>query len=320
MQRSDYIWDYRNPYEWMARVKKSSFPPMIIQVAITGGFHGKEGNPNLPETPEEQADAVYEAYKAGASVVHIHARDPENYAVTTGNPEDYSRINRMVRDRCPDIVINNSTGGGPTLSAEQRMAGLFADPLPDMASLNPGPFMVNFTQPERPAPLPHPREPREIDIAMPITYGEVHTFAERMKEVGIRPEIELFQPGQYWVVNDLIKKGKIDPPYVIQFVMGFQTSIYPTPHNVLSLMQELPPDSVFIIPGVGAFELPMNMMSMILGGHVRVGLEDNLYYRRGEPAKSSAQLVERAKRMGEDMNREIATTAQAREMLGLPPA
>jgi 3-keto-5-aminohexanoate cleavage enzyme len=319
MNKSDYIWDYRNPYEWMKRVKKSAFPPMIIQVAITGGFQGKESNPNLPETAEEQADAVYAAYKAGASAVHVHARDPENYAKPSSSAEHFSIVNGLIRERCPDIIINNTTGGNPSMSAEERMGCLFAENKPDIASLNPGPFMVNYTQPGRPDTLPHPCEPEARDIASPITYGEVFNFAEVMNEKGIKPEIELFHPGQYWVIQDLIKRKLITPPFIIQLVMGFQTGTFPTPWNVLSLIQDLPEDSVFIVPGVGVFEVTMNGMGIILGGHIRVGLEDNLYYSRGRLAKSNAELVERAVRMGKEFNRTIATPAQAREMLGVDP-
>lgn len=317
MTKNQYIWDYRDPYEWMERVKKSTFPPMIIQVAITGGFHGKESNPNIPETAEEQADQVYEAYKAGASVVHVHARDRDANGQMTKNPEDYSRINRLIRDRCPDIIVNNTTGGSPTSKPEQRMACLFAEEKPDIASLNPGPFMIYYQRPERPDSIPHPQPAALVNATVPITYGEVFDFATKMKERGIKPEVELFHPGHFWVIRELIKRGLLTPPYVIQLVMGFQTSSFPTPWNVLNTINELPPDSLFLIPGVGAYQVPMSMMAILMGGHVRVGLEDNYYYRRGELAKSNAQLVERAVRMGHEMNREIATVAQAREMLGL---
>ena len=320
MSTDKYGGDYRNTYEWMERVKRSSFPPMIVQVAITGGFHGKEANPNLPETPEEQADAVYAAYKAGASVVHVHARDRNNWAQTTSSPDDYSKVNGMIRERCPNIVINNTTGGGPTMSTEARMAGLYANPKPDMASLNPGPFMLRFIQAKRPAPLPNPREEKEIDVAMPITYGEVDRIADVMLEKGIKPEVELFHHGHFHVINGLIKSGRLLPPYAIQFVMGFPTSVYPTPQNVIGLMNELPAGSIFLLPGVGAFQPYMTAMSMMLGGHVRVGMEDNLFYRRGELAKGNAQLVERAVRMAHEFNREVATPAQARDILGLPQA
>jgi 3-keto-5-aminohexanoate cleavage enzyme len=120
------------------------------------------------------------------------------------------------------------------------------------------------------------------------------------------------------VLQDLIREGNVDPPYMVQYVMGFQTSSFPTPANVVSLVNELPPQSMFALIGVGPFQLPMNVMGIILGGHVRVGMEDNLYYNKGEKLKSNAQLVARVKRIAEEMNREVATVAQAREMLGLP--
>ncbi|HOW84275.1 MAG TPA: 3-keto-5-aminohexanoate cleavage protein, partial [Spirochaetota bacterium] len=103
MKPEEYMWDYRNPYLWMDRVMRSALPPMIITCAITGGVEGKEANPNLPETAEEQADAVYDAYKAGAVSVHIHARDPGNQSMTTKNKDDYSKVNKLIRERCPDI-------------------------------------------------------------------------------------------------------------------------------------------------------------------------------------------------------------------------
>lgn len=318
MEQSDFIWDYRDPYEWMKRVSRGTFPPMIITCAITGGLHGKESNENLPETAEEQADAVYEAYRAGAVSVHIHARDTGNLSMTTSKAEHYSRVNRLIRERCPDIIINNTTGGSPGLSLQERMACLYADPAPDMASLNPGPFMMKFFLNERKPPLDHTRPGTMFDACVPASYSDVNAFAGTMKEKGIKPEIELYHPGQYWVIQDLIREGNLDPPYMVQFVLGFQTSSYPTPANVLSLIHELPPHSIFSLIGVGPYQLSMNVMSIILGGHVRVGMEDNLYFRRGEKVKSNAQVVARIKRIAEDMNRDVADVAQAREILGLP--
>lgn len=318
MKPEDYIWDYRNPYLWMDRVIRSAFPPMIITCAITGGVQGKESNMNLPETAEEQADQVYEAYKAGAVSVHVHARNPENLALTTNSPDHYSVVNKLIRERCPDIIINNTTGGGPWLSTEERMCCLFADPAPDMASLNLGPFMLKVPIKERKDPVPHPRDAMMFDACIPASYADVNLYAKTMKEKGIKPEIELYHPGQYWVLQDLIREGNVDPPYMVQYVMGFQTSSYPTPANVVSLVNELPPQSMFALIGVGPFQIPMNVMGIILGGHVRVGMEDNLYYKKGEKLKSNAQLVERVKKLAEEMNREVATVAQAREMLGLP--
>jgi len=290
---------------------------MIVTCAITGGIQGKESNENLPETAEEQADAVYEVYKAGAVSVHLHARDPKNLAMTTKNPEDYSRINRLIRERCPDIIINNTTGGGPWLSTEERMCCLFADPKPDMASLNLGPFVGKAQIKDRREPLKHPRAGFLFDACIPCSYADINLYARTMKELGIKPEVELYHPGQYWVLQDLIRERNIDAPYMIQYVMGFQTSSFPTPANVLGLIGELPPSSMFSLIGVGPFQIPMNVFSIMLGGHVRVGMEDNLYYRKGEKLKRNAQLVERIIRIAKEMNREVATVSQAREMLGL---
>ena len=138
-----------------------------------------------------------------------------------------------------------------------------------------------------------------------------------MKEKGVKPEMELYHPGMYWVVQDLIMEGLIDPPYDIQYVMGFQTSSFPTPANLLSLVNELPPQSIFFAIGVGHYQLPMNVMAVMLGGHVRVGMEDNLYYKRGQKLEKNAELVARIARIANEMNREVATPAQAREMLGI---
>jgi 3-keto-5-aminohexanoate cleavage enzyme len=317
MEKDLYVWDYRDPYEWMRRVGQAAFPPLIITCAITGGLHGKESNEYLPESAEEQADQVYECYKAGAVSVHVHVRDPGNLAMTTNKPEYYSQVNKLIRERCPDIIINNTTGGSPGMSLQERLACLYADPAPDMASLNLGPFMVKMVLGARKPPLTHQRDKMLFDACVPASYGDVNAFAKTMKERGIKPEIELYHPGQYWVMRDLIREKNIDPPYMVQFVLGFQTASYPTPANVLSIINELPPQSIFAIIGVGPFQIPMNVMSIIVGGHVRVGMEDNLYFRKGEKVRSNAQLVSRIKRIAQEMNREIATIAQAREMLGL---
>jgi 3-keto-5-aminohexanoate cleavage enzyme len=155
------------------------------------------------------------------------------------------------------------------------------------------------------------------DRCIPNSYADITLYATTMKEKGIKPEMELYHPGMYWVVNDLLAQGLLDPPYDIQFVMGFQTSSFPTPANLLSLVNELPEQSIFFTIGVGPFQLPMTVMSVLLGGHVRVGMEDNLYYARGQKLKSNAELVARIVRIAKEMNREVATPAQAREMLGI---
>ena len=314
MEMNDYIWDYRDPYSWMKKVGKG-LPPMIISVAITGGVHGKEYNENLPEMPEEQAEQTHEAYKAGASIVHVHARNPEAWWLTSSRSEDYLKINSLIRKKCPDIIINNTTGGGPEMTMEQRMASIYANP--ELCSLNLGPFVFKVKMKERKEPFLHPRPEIFFDKCVATGYADISTFAKAMKEKGIKPEMELYHPGMYWVVQDLIMQGLIDPPYDIQFVTGFQTGSFPTPANLLSLVNELPPQSLFFVIGVGHFQIPMNVMAILLGGHVRVGMEDNVYYSHGRKLKNNAEVVARIVRIAKEMNREIATPQQAREMLGI---
>ena len=318
MGEIEATWDFRDPYLWMRKTARSSLPPLIITAAISGGGHGKESNPALPETPEEQAEEARRAYEAGASQIHVHVRDPDDWSQCTGNPDDYGKVNGMIRELCPDVIINNSTGGGPTLTTEERYSPLFADPAPDVATLNLGPFVSKFTMPERPSDLPHPRGPVEYDMCSGTTYGELNHYASVIAERGMKPELEIYDPGQYWVLRDLIYNDNVTPPYMVQFVLGAQTASFPTPANLMSLISELPAGALYSVIGTGPFQIPMNVLGILLGGHVRVGLEDNIYYRRGEKATGNAQLVSRIRRIAEDMNREIATPAQARQMLGLP--
>lgn len=314
MNVEDYIWDFSSPYAWMEQVRKG-LPPLIISAAITGGVHGKEYCADLPETPEEQAEQTYEACQAGASIVHVHARNPECWWLTSSNTDDYLKINALIREKCPDIIINNTTGGGPELSTEERMASIYANP--ELCSLNLGPFVLKVQLRERKEPLPNPRPAMLFDRCIPASYADISMYAKEMKEKGVKPEMEMYHPGMYWVVQDLIMQGLIEPPYDIQFVMGFQTSSFPTPANLLSLVNELPPESIFFAIGVSYFQLPMNTMAIMLGGHVRVGLEDNVYYGKGRKMKSNAEAVARIARIAREMNREIATPQQAREMLGI---
>jgi 3-keto-5-aminohexanoate cleavage enzyme len=138
-----------------------------------------------------------------------------------------------------------------------------------------------------------------------------------MKKRRIKPELETYHPGGAWVIRDLIRQGLVEKPYWIQTVMGYQTSSYPTVQHVLDMLRDFPDDTVWLCSGIGPFQLPMTTLALLLGGHVRVGLEDNIYYRRGELARGNAQLVERAVRLARELGREVATPQQARETLGL---
>ena len=310
----DYLWNYADSYQFMDRVVKG-MPPLIICVACNGGVHGKEYNENLPETPDEIADSVYEAYQAGASMVHIHARNPDNLAECARTSRVWLEVNTKVRQRCPDIIINNTTGGGFDMTMEERLSCL--DARPEVASLNLSPDMSKFTLKARKPPLPHPRPRVEYDDCMPFSYKIVNQFAAEMKKRGIKPELETYHPGGAWVIRDLIQNGLLEKPYWVQTVMGIQTSSFPTVQNVIDLLRELPEDSLWLCSGIGQFQLPLTTLAILMGGHARVGLEDNIYFRRGQLLKSNAQVVQRTVRLAHELNREVATCAQTRQMLGI---
>ncbi|MEM1556964.1 MAG: 3-keto-5-aminohexanoate cleavage protein [Candidatus Bathyarchaeia archaeon] len=312
-------WNYNDPLEYVQRVRRGTLPPLIISVALTGGVHGKEVNPNLPETPDEQAQQAYEAYLAGASIVHVHARDPKTgYATPSTSPDDYRIINRKIRELCPDIIINNTTGGGLGLSTEERMRSLEADP--EIASLNMGPLAWKALLKKREPPLTGRPEDVLVDSIWPPTFSwrETELFAQKMLEKNIKPEMEVYHQGQFQLVYNLIEKNLVRPPYLIQFVMGPPSSVLPTPQNLISMLYHAPLNSIISVAAIGPFQTLLATIAIAMGLHVRVGLEDNIYYRRGELAKSNAQLVERIVRISKELDRPIATPAQAREILGLP--
>ena len=307
-------WNYADPYAYMDQLTEG-LPPVIICLAANGGIQGKEYCEALPETAEELAESVGESYDAGASMVHIHARDPETIWKGATTPEVWYDANRRLRERCPEIIINNTTGGDLWMDDEGRLSCLDANP--EIASLNLAPDMSKFRLKPRGKEYPHPRSEINYDDCMPFSYKQISHFAVEMKKRGIKPELEVYHPGCGWVLKDLIAQGLIEWPYWIQTVMGYQTSSWPTVDNVVHIVREFPMGSVWLCSGIGPHQLPMTTLATLMGGHVRVGLEDNVYYRRGEKATSNRQLVERAVRIAHESNREIASPAQAREMLGL---
>jgi 3-keto-5-aminohexanoate cleavage enzyme len=280
---SKLAWRYGDSFEFMEHTR-AGFPPAFICIACNGGIQGKETHEALPESPDEIADSVYAAYEAGASMVHVHARDPGNLTLGARRAEDWHEVNSKIRARCPDIVINNTTGGDLQMSMEDRLSCL--DAMPDVASLNLTPDMSRFTMKARLAPLPHPRPETELDVCLPFTYGIVEHFAAEMKQRGIKPEMETYHTGGAWVIRDLIDRRLVEPPYLVQTVMGAQTASYPTPENVLQLLKELPDETVWLCSGIGPFQLPLTTLALFMGGHARVGLEDNLYYSRGRLYRS----------------------------------
>ena len=306
--------DYTDSYAFMERVR-TGMPPLVICVACNGGIQGKEANEVIPETADEIAESVGGAYEAGAAMVHIHARDPQDLTRCAGDAELWREVLRKVRARCPDIIINATTGGGPNMTMEERASSLEAGP--EVASLNLAPDMSRFRLKERLPPLPNPRPALDIDECVPFTYGQIHQFAAMMKLREIKPELEMYHPGCAWVVQYLIENDLVKRPYWIQTVMGYQTGSYPTVENVLHMLKDFPQGALWLCSAIGPYQLPLTTLATLMGGHVRVGLEDNVYYARGQKAVSNAQLVQRTVRIAHELNRPVATPAQARSILGL---
>jgi 3-keto-5-aminohexanoate cleavage enzyme len=273
---------------------------VIITVAQTGAIVTKKINPHLPEQPDEIAASAYACYNEGAAIVHIHARDPKGE--NSASVDIFREIHRSIRAQC-NLVIQDSTGGGPNLTQEERISCLQAGP--EMASLNMG-TMMRLSGPY--AGVPWSNMPHEIEM-----------YVERMNSLGIKPEMEVYSHAMLKDVQNLIGKGLVQKPYYIDIVLGmrYQGACDASPKMLLSLIDMLPADTVFNCAAVGPAQLPLTTLAMLMGGCVRVGLEDNAYYRKGELA-TNAQLVARAVRIARELGKEPATPDEARKILGLP--
>ena len=281
---------------------------LIITVATTGNFQGKEANPNLPMTPEEIAQAAYDSWNEGASIIHIHARDPVTKK-GTNDPDLLREIDQRIRDKGCDIIIQHSTAADyiPRLAEDKRIKAIEMDP--EMATLDITiPRMITFGGQE---------------LIYITTLEEIEIGAKAMLKRGIKVELEVFSAVLMEDTYHLIDKGLLTKPYWYNFVMGMRrinrAYMRYSPKLLLQLVEELPTDSMFSVMGVGSDELPATTQSILLGGHVRVGFEDNVYYKKGQLADSNAQLVARAKRIGEELGCVIASPAETREMLNIPP-
>lgn len=269
--------------------------PVVITAALTGGVHGKEANPNLPETPEEIGKAAAECEEAGAAVVHLHARRPNGER--SFDRERFQAITGEVRDRT-DLVVQHSTGGTGAPLHERRQS-LRTDPPPEMASLDMGPLN------------------RYRHLTSENTRATVDSLYDEMAERAIKPELEVFNDGHLNEVRGLLDRRDLDDPVYATLIFGGGTTSPPGPRNLVNAVANLPDGALFNTLGFGRHQLPLTTMGILLGGHVRVGLEDNVYYRRGELAKSNAQLVARTAELVEMLGRDPATPDEARDILGL---
>jgi uncharacterized protein (DUF849 family) len=288
---------------------------VILSCAVTGSADTAGKHPDLPITPKQIAAAAIDAAKAGAAIAHIHVREPE-----TGAPSRrvdlFVEVAERIRDSATDVILNFTTGIGGDLylgpdndplnftgqtdcvGQLERMAHVEAA-LPEICSLDCGSF--NY-------------------MGENYVYVSTQTMLEvgtrRLQEIGVKPELEIFDSGQLWFAKHMIEKGLIDEPPLFQICLGIPWGAPPSPGVFQAMVNELPEDCNWAAFGIGANEMPMVAQAALLGGHVRVGLEDNLYLEKGVFA-SNAQLVERARKILELMGSSLQTPDEARKTLGL---
>ena len=278
---------------------------LIICVAPCGSFLTKEANPNIPIQPDEIAEEVYRSWNEGASLAHIHARDITGKATTA--PEIFREINQRIREKGCDIIVDFSTSPGREPKANVNDGFSVLEAGPEMASVDIG--VVVFMQGDE-------------ERITPWTRSFDERLTKAMLEKSIKPEFEIYGLGGMVELNYLIENTPLTKPYWIDFALDMQRTAQSatpfTPKNLMYLAEQLPSDSMFMTMGVASTETPAAVQSILLGGHARVGFEDNLYYSRGVLAKSNAELVARIVRIGSDLGRTIATPDETRQLLSIP--
>jgi len=269
---------------------------LIITAAVTGSHITREQTPYIPITPEEIVRSCVECHEAGASVVHIHVRDPK----TGKGAQDLDMFRRVVeplRERT-DLILCLTTSGIPGRNLPTRDRLIPLELKPELASLDAGTINLSGGVFEN--------TPEFLDTA-----------ARMMMEKGVKPELELFDSGMAVTALRMRDERKLNEPLHFQFVLGTPWGAPATPKSLLHLYELIPANSTWSVIGVGKGQLPMSLMALVMGGHVRVGMEDGIYYSRGELAKTNAQFVERIVRIAGEYERDVATPAEAREILGL---
>lgn len=269
---------------------------VIITAAISGAEVTQEMNPAVPYTIEQYVREAKGAREAGAAIIHLHARFDDG--TPTQDRERFRVIINAIQEACPDVIIQPSTGGATGMTAEERLQPTELNP--EMATLDCG--TMNFGG----------------DEIFVNTENMIIEFVTRMNERGIKPEMECFDKSHIDMALRLVRKGYIKPPLHFNFVLGVNGGAAGTVRDLLFLKESLPDGATFTTSGVGRVQLDMNVASMLLGGHVRVGFEDNLKYNRERNGVSNAEFVERIVRIAKELNLEIATPAEARQILGLP--
>jgi uncharacterized protein (DUF849 family) len=294
----------------------------IITAAITGSIHTPTMSPYLPITPEQIIDEILAVHEAGGTVCHVHVRDPK-----TGQPvtdlDIFREIASTVKTKC-DIILCLTTGGGLGMSAEERVQTV-ATLSPELASFNAG--SVNFAlfqAMDKWKDWKYEWEQKYLrmteDFIFANTFKTLREFSEAFKKCETKPELEVYDSGMINNIANLIARGLLKKPVYVQFVMGVLGGITPSCENLMFLVdyaKRLIGDFEFSVCVAGRAQFPICTQSLLIGGHVRVGLEDNLYLEKGVMAKSNAEQVEKIIRIAKELGIEPATPDEARQILGL---
>jgi 3-keto-5-aminohexanoate cleavage enzyme len=278
--------------------------PVVITCALTGGIHGKEANPNLPEQPDEIVVQGVAAWRAGAAILHVHARNPDGS--NTMDPAIYSELHERLCAET-DAIVQLTTGGSPRLPVEERLNTVLL--APEMCSLNMG--LLNFFIGDEQVFFANHR-------------SDILRFAREIAARNVRPEFEIYSAAMLEELAFLLEQDILGPPYVINAVLHTPTQggERGTVQNLVNIVERIrdlpvPEDDVRVnVSSMGATQLPITTVAMAIGCHARVGMEDNVLYRRGEPVENNAQLVERAVRIANELQRRPATPDEARQLLG----
>jgi len=297
----------------------------IITCAVTGSIHTPSMSDYLPITPEQIADNALGAAEAGAAVVHIHARNPEN-GMPSPELSLFKDIIDRIRDKNNDVIICITTGGGAGMTVEQR-AAVIPEFKPELASCNLGTINWGmFPMLNRVKEFKFEWEPALLEWSKQAifqnTFADLMTITGIMQEHGVKPEFEVYDVGHLYNCGYLLLAGYVKPPVHLQFVTGILGGIQATPYDLMSLHNTAERvlghgNYTWSVIGAGKQQFPICTMGLILGGHVRVGLEDNVYLSRGVKAKNNAEQVTKMVRIMQELDLEPATAAEARELLGL---
>jgi 3-keto-5-aminohexanoate cleavage enzyme len=271
---------------------------LIITAAICGAEVTKEDNPNIPYTVKEVGKEAESAHQAGASIIHLHVR--EDNGTPTQSGQRFKECIEEIKKKCPDAIIMPSTGGAVGMTNEERLQPIYLEPAPEIATLDCG--TMNFGSGD------------EIFVN---TENTIIYFAEEMNKRNIKYELECFDKGMVDTALRLQNNGYLKKPLHFNFVLGVIGGIAATPRDLVFLKNSIPQDSTFTVCAIGRHEFPMITLSIIMGGHVRVGFEDNIYISKGKLAKSNGELVRKVVRISKELGRDIATPQEARNILGL---